>query len=163
MHRARRRHRLRLQAARSPLLSVAPGLLAAALTAGCAVGPNFEPPPAPDITRYTVTPIANTTTSSDTKGGESQHLVSGRDIPGEWWTLFRSRHLTRLIERAIAENANLEAAQATLRQAHETAAAQAGTLLPQFDGNASLTRQQFSPPVSVRRARQFCSIFTTPP
>jgi NodT family efflux transporter outer membrane factor (OMF) lipoprotein len=109
------------------------------------VGPDFGPPPAPDVPRYTVGPLADATASADTKGGETQRFTAGRDIPGEWWTLFRSRHLNGLIERAIAENANLEAAQATLRQAQENAAAQFGTLLPAFDLNGSGTRQQFSP------------------
>jgi len=134
-----------LPAARSPLHAVVPGLLAAALVAGCAVGPDFEAPPAPAAGRYTDTPLGDTTASADTKAGEAQHFAPGRDIPAEWWTLFRSRHLTSLIEQAIAQNANLEAAQATLRQAHETARAQAGTLLPQFDLNGSGTRQQLSP------------------
>jgi NodT family efflux transporter outer membrane factor (OMF) lipoprotein len=122
-----------------------PVWLSAALVAGCAVGPDFEPPAAPDVPRYTVGPLADTTASADTRGGETQRFTAGRDIPGEWWTLFRSRHLNGLIERAIAENANLEAAQATLRQAQENAAAQFGTLLPAFDLNGSGTRQQFSP------------------
>jgi len=124
---------------------VVPIWLSAALVTGCAVGPDFEPPPAPDVPRYTVGPLADATASADTKGGETQRFTAGRDIPGEWWTLFRSRHLNGLIERAIAENANLEAAQSTLRQAQENAAAQFGTLLPAFDFNSSGTRQQFSP------------------
>jgi NodT family efflux transporter outer membrane factor (OMF) lipoprotein len=115
------------------------------LVAGCAVGPDFEPPPVPGVARYTVAPLADATASAEINGGEAQHFAAGRDIPGEWWALFRSRHLTRLIEQAIADNANLEAAQATLRQANENASAQAGTLLPQFDLNGSGTRQQFSP------------------
>jgi outer membrane protein TolC len=85
------------------------------------------------------------TVSSDTKGGEAQHFAFGRDLPGEWWTLFHSRHLNRLIERAIADNANLQAAQLTLRQAQENAAAQAGTLLPTVTANPSVVRQQISP------------------
>src|ERR1700731_3625430 len=129
----RARFRLRRRWPVVPLRSIIPVWLSAALVAGCAVGPDFEPPPAPDVPRYTVGPLADATASADTKGGETQRFIAGRDIPGEWWTLFRSRHLNVLIERAIAENANLEAAQATLRQAHENAVAQVGTLLPAFD------------------------------
>ena len=121
------------------------GLCAAALVAGCAVGPDFAVPAAPAISRYTDVNLPAATATADTKGGEVQHLVTGRDIPGDWWTLFHSRHLNQLIERAIGENANLQAAQQTLRQAQENAAAQAGTLLPQLDGNASVVRQQLSP------------------
>jgi NodT family efflux transporter outer membrane factor (OMF) lipoprotein len=120
------------------------GLLAAALVSGCAVGPDFEVPSAPDISRYTDARLPAATASSNTQGGDAQRFAFGRDIPAEWWTLFRSRHLNRLIERAIAENANLQAAQLTLKQADENARAQAGTLLPTVDANPSFTRQQAS-------------------
>jgi NodT family efflux transporter outer membrane factor (OMF) lipoprotein len=120
-------------------------LIAAVLLSGCAVGPEFEPPPPPDIGRYTDANLPAATISSDTQGGASQRFVAGRDIPGEWWTLFRSRHLNRLIARAIAENANLQAAQLTLKQAEENVRAQAGTLLPTIDANGSGTREQVSP------------------
>lgn len=120
-------------------------MFALMLVAGCAVGPDFEPPPAPDLVRYTDTKLPATTAASDTRGGEAQHLVTGRDIPGDWWTLFHSRHLNRLIGQAIAENANLQAAQQTLREARETVAAQAGMLLPTIDANGSGLRQQLSP------------------
>jgi NodT family efflux transporter outer membrane factor (OMF) lipoprotein len=120
-------------------------MFAAVLVSGCAVGPDFETPPPPDIGRYTDSKLPAATVSSDTKGGEAQYFSFGRDLPGEWWRLYHSRHLNRLVERALAENANLQAAQLTLRQAQENVAAQAGTLLPQVDANPSVTRQQFSP------------------
>jgi NodT family efflux transporter outer membrane factor (OMF) lipoprotein len=143
MHRRGGRRPAKWSAA--PVRSIGIGLLAAAWLAGCAVGPDFAPPAAPDITHYTTSPAADVTASSDTKAGDAQRIANGRDIPAEWWALYRSRHLNALIERAITENANLQAAQMTLLQAQENAAAQAGTLLPAFDGNASATRQQFSP------------------
>jgi NodT family efflux transporter outer membrane factor (OMF) lipoprotein len=134
----------------SPAAFAAPPVIAvccsaALLLAGCAVGPDFKVPLAPDVEGYTATPLPNPTVSSASIGGASQTFEKGRDLPGEWWTLFRSRHLNAQIERAIAANANLQAAQATLRQARETAAAQFGTLLPTIDANGSGTRQQFSP------------------
>jgi NodT family efflux transporter outer membrane factor (OMF) lipoprotein len=52
------------------------------------------------------------------------------DIPGQWWTLFQSSALNELIEQALAHNPTLEAAQAALRQANETVAAQRGALYP---------------------------------
>src|ERR1700678_4020948 len=115
MYRERLRHGLRATAAALPLRAAAPGLLVAALVAGCAVGPDFEPPAAPGVPRYTVAPLADATASADTDGGAAQRFAAGRDIPGEWWTLFRSRHLNRMIELAIADHGNLEAAHATLR------------------------------------------------
>lgn len=120
------------------------GLLAASLLSGCAVGPDFEVPLLPAIGRYTDSALPAATVSSDTAAGGAQHFAFGRDIPGEWWTLFHSRHLNRLIARAIADNANLQAAQYTLKQARENVRAQAGTLLPTVDANLQGTRQQTS-------------------
>ena len=145
MYRGGFRHHLRLAAGVAPRHAKGVGMLAAVLVSGCAVGPDFQPPPPPDIARYTDSTLPAATVSSETRGGEAQYFSFGRDLPGEWWTLFHSRHLNRLIERAIAENANLQAAQLTLRQAQENAAAQAGTLLPTVDANGSGARQQISP------------------
>jgi NodT family efflux transporter outer membrane factor (OMF) lipoprotein len=115
------------------------------LLASCAVGPDFFVPTPPDVDRYTTTPMPKATASADTTGGVSQVFENGRDLPGEWWTLYRSRHLNGEIKQAIAANANLKAAEATLRQARETVAAQIGTLLPTIDGAGQATREQASP------------------
>jgi len=134
---------------RSPAALTAPPVAAlvigALLLGSCAVGPDFQSPPPPDVERYGASPVPDQTVSSATNGGASQSFQLGRDLPGEWWTLFRSRHLTTQIERAITANANLQAAQATLRQAQENAAAQVGTLFPAIDANGSATRSQASP------------------
>jgi NodT family efflux transporter outer membrane factor (OMF) lipoprotein len=137
-------HRVQRPAAFTPQLSVAAGCLIALFVASCAVGPDFKVPPAPEIEGYTSGQLPKQTASADTAGGASQSFDMGRDLPGEWWALFRSRHLNAEIERAITANQNLQAAQATLRQAEENAKAQLGTLFPQLDANGSATRQQFS-------------------
>src|SRR5215471_11777059 len=146
MHRPGRDSRVQLPAAARPSV---PYLLAigfcAALVGSCAVGPDFLVPAPPDVERYSASPLPNQTVASATTGGASQSFAVGRDLPGEWWALYRSRHLNALIQRAIAANANLQAAQATLRQAQENAAAQVGTLLPAIDANSSATRQSISP------------------
>ncbi len=138
------RHRMRFAADVTSRCGKRAGLFAAVLLSGCAVGPDFEPPSLPSIARYTDSNLPAATASSQTQGGNAQHFAVGRDIPAEWWTLFHSRHLNRLIARAIAENANLQAAQLTLRQAEENVRAQAGTLLPTVDLNGSAARQQAS-------------------
>jgi len=145
MYRGGFRQRLGFVAGIAPRCAKVTGLCAAVVVSGCAVGPDFESPPPPDITRYTDSKLPAATVSSETQGGEAQSFAFGRDLPGEWWRLYHSRHLNRLTERAIAENANLQAAQLTLRQAQENAAAQAGTLLPTVDLNGSGARQQISP------------------
>ena len=73
-----------------------------------------------------------------TVGGAAQRFVAGRDIPGDWWTLFRSEPLDRLIRDAVADSPTLAAAEATLRQAQEVYAAGSGALLyPGVDANVS--------------------------
>src|SRR5215470_5027323 len=83
---------------------------AAALLTNCAVGPDFLVPPPPETQRYTREPLAPTTSSTDAPKGRAQRFVQGRDIPQEWWRLFKSRPLNRLIVRAIEANPNLQAA-----------------------------------------------------
>src|SRR5882757_332193 len=72
-------------------------IFAVALGSGCAVGPDFMRPSAPDVSGYERGRSPATTASANVAGGEAQRLVSGRDIPGEWWRLFRSQPLKTLI------------------------------------------------------------------
>jgi NodT family efflux transporter outer membrane factor (OMF) lipoprotein len=112
--------------------------------AGCAVGPDFIVPPAPVNAGFAAETPPRSTASSPGAGGAAQTFLAGKDIPGDWWTLFHSRRLNGLIARALAANPSLQAAQAALRQAQENVHAQEGTLLPTADANASATRQQIS-------------------
>jgi len=112
------------------------------LLAGCAVGPDFMRPPAPDVSGYERGRSPATTVSANVAGGEAQRLVSGRDIPGEWWRLFRSQPLKTLIEDALKNNYDLQAAQAALRVARENVAAGVGAFFPSVDGGFSATRQK---------------------
>jgi NodT family efflux transporter outer membrane factor (OMF) lipoprotein len=113
--------------------------------AACAVGPDFAPPPAPPVSGYTPEGYLATTASVDVAGGAAQKFVMGRDIPAEWWKLFRSKELDGLIAEALRANPSLQAAQAALWQAKENLYVTAGKLLPSADANASATREQFSP------------------
>ena len=76
-------------------------LAAAMLVTSCAVGPDFLHPAAPEITRYTREPMAHTS-STDVASGQRQTFVPGRDIPEQWWALFRSPRLNELIEQDYA-------------------------------------------------------------
>lgn len=101
----------------------------AALT-DCAVGPDFEPPAAPDVTGYTAQPLAEQTSSADVKGGDAQRFVRDLDIPGQWWTLFHSEPLSALVEQALKNNPTLPAAEAALRVAWENVYAAEGAFFP---------------------------------
>jgi NodT family efflux transporter outer membrane factor (OMF) lipoprotein len=137
------------------------------LTAGCKVGPNYKPPMAPEVTGYTPTPTTTTTATPNVTGGEAQKFVSGQDIPGEWWTLFHSKPLDDLIERALKANPDIKAAQAALLVARENVLAQRGAYFPNlsasfsadhsktantvssFTANGALTYSLYTPQVAV--------------
>ena len=117
------------------------------LLTGCAVGPDFLHPAAPEITRYTREPLTATSTA-DIASGRTQRFVTGRDIPQEWWKLFRSPGLNALIERSLQTNPNLQSALATLRAAQEAVAAQQGKFFPLVEANFNPTRQQTAASIS---------------
>ena len=136
---------IRISKSRLTQLIVASALL---LATGCAVGPKFKKPPAPDVSGYTPAPISTTSSTSNVAGGESQHLVEGQDIPGEWWTLFHSKSLNDLIERSLKANPDLKAAQAALLVARENVLAQRGAYYPSINGGFSANRAKSSAEIS---------------
>jgi NodT family efflux transporter outer membrane factor (OMF) lipoprotein len=105
-------------------------IAAAAITAGCAVGPNFHKPDAPASAGYAPTPLAEMSSAAPTAGGEVQQFIAGRDIPFEWWQLFQSPALNSLIDKAFKANPTVAAAQAALAQAQELVYAQQGFFFP---------------------------------
>jgi NodT family efflux transporter outer membrane factor (OMF) lipoprotein len=142
----------------------AAALALAALLAGCAVGPDFVPPPAPDVQGYTPEPLGPRTASAATPSGQAQRFVRDLDLPGQWWTLFHSKPLNALIERALANNADVEAAQAALRVARENVRAQVGALFPQADIGFTGTRllpPSAGPEIDNSTAAPTFNLFTT--
>lgn len=115
---------------------VALSALMAGLVA-CAVGPDFKRPAAPSAASYGAASAQQQTVAVDARAGETQRFVTGMDIPAEWWTLFQSPDLNRLIEQALKSNPDLSAAQAALRQAHELYSAQRTAYFPLVQGNFS--------------------------
>jgi len=124
------------------LLAAAVVALAIAHIAGCAVGPDFQRPSPPDASGYTREPLPAQTAAADIAGGQAQRLIQDRDIPGQWWIVFRSPPLNALIEQALKANPSLEAAQAALRQAQENVYAQEGFFYPNVQASFSPTREK---------------------
>lgn len=121
------------------------GLVAAGLT-GCAAGPDFQRPAAPDAARYTSTTMPDLTASASTRFGEAQRLVEGLPIETQWWRNLGSLELDRLIDEAFQVSPTLATVSAKLRQAEELLAAHAGsTEYPQVDSVLGAQRQQMSP------------------
>ena len=123
-----------------PVITVLMSLLAV----GCAVGPNFKKPAAPDVTEYTAQPLPMTAATPNVSGGEAQRFAAGSDISADWWNLFHSQPLNELIERSLANNHDLKAAQAALSVARENVLAQRGVYYPSVTGSFAATRQRQS-------------------
>jgi NodT family efflux transporter outer membrane factor (OMF) lipoprotein len=129
----------------APLLA-----LVGSLVSGCAVGPNFNRPAAPQVSDYTTQTLPATLVTLATPatgavpGGEAQHLQPGLDIAADWWSLFHSPALNQLIESSLADNHDLKAAQAALSVARENVLAQRGVYFPSLAASFSASRQRQS-------------------
>lgn len=110
---------------------------------GCAVGPNFHRPAPPKTADYGSAPSTGSTAAAPGTGGEAQNFIAGRDIPAEWWTLFRSDKLSGLVGQAIKGNPNMDAAQAALRQAQLLYKAQRASLWPSVQGSFGAQRSEY--------------------
>ncbi|WP_211461352.1 efflux transporter outer membrane subunit [Collimonas silvisoli] len=133
------------QKSAKPLNSLCAGVIASALTTvacgGCAVGPDFHRPAAPAVEHYTREPLSVTAEAPGT-GGAAQHFDAGAEIERQWWTVFASPTLNDLVERAFKHNPSIESAQAALRQAQESTAAQRGIYFPTLQASYSPSRQK---------------------
>jgi NodT family efflux transporter outer membrane factor (OMF) lipoprotein len=119
--------------------------VAALIVSGCAVGPDFRAPDAPSARGYTAAPLPAETASAPGTGGTSQRFAQGGDIPAQWWTLFRSEPLDKLVRQGLNDSPTLAASQAVLRQAQENLRARTGTVYyPQLSAGFSAERSKIS-------------------
>lgn len=123
-------------------IALAAGVLA---LAGCAVGPNFQRPAPPAATSF----VPASAAPPASPGPDSQQIVQGMDIPARWWTLFQSPALDAIVDKALASNPDVAAAEAALRQAREQLYVQRAAYLPNvgasFDALRARTSQTIAP------------------
>jgi len=111
----------------------------------CVVGPDFHSPAPPATEHYTRAPEPQTTASAPGPSGVAQTFSAERDIPADWWTLFRSKALDELVRQALAGSPTVQAARATLLTAAETYKAQRSVLLlPAVDAQGTAERERVS-------------------
>lgn len=106
---------------------------------GCMVGPDFRQPGIPGESGYT---RAHQTKQISSAQGVAQRFDSAEKISAQWWQLFQSPALDRLVKQALADNYTLAAARARLLHAHEVLQADYGALYPQVTGSLGATRQK---------------------
>ena len=108
--------------------------LATLCVAGCTVGPDFRAPDPPATDRYVQGSAPEVRTALD------------RDIPAEWWSVFESKDIDALVQRALSGNPSLDQARARLTQAQELRTARQGSALyPRLDLSGGAERQRIDP------------------
>lgn len=123
---------------RFPLLAPLALALSALALAGCAVGPDYQRPDGKLPGSY-----------------QASELLAGSNaaaVPLDaWWQGFADPSLTRLIERALAQNLDLAASYARLTQARAAARRAGAELLPQgaFDAQAARRRSSIESPAGA--------------
>ena len=132
---------------------------------GCAVGPNFHRPAAPQAADFGSAPVRGATVASPGTGGAAQTFTAGSDIPAQWWTLFKSEKLSALVVQSLAGNPSLAAAQAALRQASELYKAQRTSFLPVVQGSFDAQRARnpvdtLANPTTYSQVNPYYNLFT---
>jgi NodT family efflux transporter outer membrane factor (OMF) lipoprotein len=105
------------------------------LLTACMVGPNFEKPAAPTTQHYDAQAEQALTASSNS--ADARHIELGKQLEGDWWSQLGSAKLNAVMQKAVAGNFDLQAADATIAQTNEAVAAAAGGLRPQVGFGAS--------------------------
>ncbi len=119
------------------------GALAVSIVTGCTVGPRYRPPAPPTVATYNPEPQPTAIVRAPGRSGAAQQVDAAADVPAQWWTLFRSPQLDRMVREALENSPTLAQALAKLRQAQEEANARTGaTKFPTVSGNVSVQREQ---------------------
>jgi NodT family efflux transporter outer membrane factor (OMF) lipoprotein len=131
---------------------------AALLLAACKQGPDLFSPAAPEEKTYT-TPdeLVPPPDAPGVKTKAAQRVALGAKVQDDWWTLFHSPQLEKIMREAFTDSPPLAQARAILAQGRELVIAAYGGLLPQVDlaaqGGGQAVNVEISgvnrPPVSV--------------
>jgi NodT family efflux transporter outer membrane factor (OMF) lipoprotein len=106
------------------------GAVLALITAGCAVGPNYERPMVKTPGQW----------SEPLTGGETNAATS----LAAWWEHFHDAELNSLIHRAVSSNLDLQIAQARVREARAQYTVAVSSFLPTVDTSGSYARTETS-------------------
>jgi NodT family efflux transporter outer membrane factor (OMF) lipoprotein len=101
----------------------------ALLLAGCTVGPNYQRP-------GTVVPTSFAEPNATAQSSDADLAT--------WWLSFGDPELDKLVNRAVAQNPDVENAAARIREARAREIVAGAARLPQVDTQASASRQRIS-------------------
>ena len=133
-------------------VAVAAALLTAAVSAGCAVGPNYHRPSAPVPQRFKE--------AEGWKPAEPREAASG----SQWWSVYDDATLDSLEKQVEVSNQTLKASEAAWREAVAIVSAARAGFLPtvgvvatgsRSGGPGSARGSGVTPPVAVHPANQF--------
>ena len=126
-------------------LHVGCSILALALFAGCAVGPDYHRPAAPALEVY---------------GGRDLVAANDEQVNTQWWRLFGDELLNDLVATALDANQDIKAADARLREARANRRGAIFDFAPTLQGKASgssvrQSRSEPGLPVGIPIAREY--------
>lgn len=99
------------------------------IAAGCAVGPNYQPPKTAAPEKWT----------SPMTGGET----NGPVVLAEWWKSFGDTNLDGFILTAVRSNLTLRVAEARVREARAQRGVVSGALWPSLGASGSYSRNRY--------------------
>lgn len=117
---------------RAPIVLALAGLA----LAGCkAVGPDFQPPAPPAVAGYQM--------QGDAPSGLAR-LTPDVRAAGPWWTAFGSSDLDRVMDKALADNQTVAAANASLERLRDELAATRGAQAPQVAATGGIQEERIN-------------------
>lgn len=126
-----------------PRRALAGGILLACglLLGGCAVGPDFVRPAAPQVQAY----LADRQPDAALAALPAISFSSDQTLPADWWQLFGSDRLNQLVGQGLQQNLALQAAYLNLKQSQDSVSAAYGVFFPQMDIGLAGKRQRSAP------------------
>jgi NodT family efflux transporter outer membrane factor (OMF) lipoprotein len=120
--------------------------MGAVLMAGCSFEPPLHVPKPPKTDTYTAGTHVLKTVGVGKVGeaGKVQQFVYGQAAMADWWHLFGSKKINRLVLLAVKQSPTLQTAQATLAEAHENLLSVQGVFWPQIGLDFNPERQRQS-------------------
>jgi outer membrane protein, multidrug efflux system len=105
-----------------------PGMIMAALLAGCAIGPDYQRPPVTEPPTF--------------RGQATAEAASLADLP--WWEVFQDTILKNLITEALGSNYDVKIAAARVQEARAQVGVARSEYFPAIDYNVGAQRTRFS-------------------